>query len=114
MGQNRNKLIELFISNVSNVVIHRILEKAVFGLNKNELGEKYRKELVNSFEIARRYREKINPVGNILPDKFYVRDKVIRKVRAELGLRISRGYEGIDLDLVDGEVELVLGEMGVI
>ena len=78
-----------------------------------ELGEKYRKETLNSFEIARRYREKINPVGNILPDKIYVRDKIIRKVRTELGLRISRGYSGIDIGLVDGEVDLILRELGV-
>lgn len=112
MGQNRNKLVELFVSNVSNVVVHRILEKAVFGLNRAGLGEKYRKETLNSFEIAKRYREKIHPIGNVLPDKIYVRDKIVRKVRAELGLRISRGYEGINLNLVDGEVDLVLEELG--
>ena len=33
MIQNRNKLIELFIGNLSNAVVHKILEKAI----ENEL-----------------------------------------------------------------------------
>jgi len=114
MTQNRSKLIELFIGNVVNVVVHRILEKAVFDFGKAELGEKYRNDTLNSFEIARRYREKINPIGSVLPDASEVREKIIRRVRAELELRISKGYSGINLDSFESEVDRVLGEMGVV
>jgi len=29
MSQNRNKLLGLFIGNISNVILHKILEKAI-------------------------------------------------------------------------------------
>ena len=65
MTQNRNKLIALFIGNISNAVVHKILEEAV----EDEVIRKYYdKELLNSIEIAKRYREKINP---ILTDNIY-------------------------------------------
>ena len=63
---NRNKLIELFVSNLTNAVVHDILEKAI---TIEEIANRYRKEIINSFEIAKRYREKINPVNSNLPDK---------------------------------------------
>jgi len=40
MSQNRNKLIILFIGNVSNVIVHEILEKAI---NNKEITDRYRK-----------------------------------------------------------------------
>ena len=114
MVQNRNKLIDIFIGNVSNVVVHRILERAVF--DKEELFDRYRKEMINSFEIAKRYREKINPVSKPLSerDMFYVRERVIRKAISELSLRISKGYVNIDLDNVKMEDDIVLKEMRII
>ena len=66
MAQNRNKLIDLFIGNISNSIVHKILEKAI---NDKELANRYNKELLSSLKIARRYREKINPVNAPLPDK---------------------------------------------
>ena len=98
--QNRNKLVELFISNISNAVVHELLEKAV---GNDLLAGKYRKELITSFEVATRYREKINPVNRPLPDKdiSYIRAKIINKVKAELITRISKGYKNINLDLIE-------------
>ena len=107
MAQNRNKLIELFIANISNTVIHEILEQAVI---EEFIADKYRKELATSFEVAKRYREKINPVNKPLPDKdiAYIKTKIINKVRAELTTRISKGYKNIDLDLIGNLVDKAL------
>jgi len=100
MPQNRNKLIDLFIGNISNAIVHEILERAV---KKEELTEKYRKELINSFEIAMKYREKINPLNKTLPvkDVNYIKTKINNKIKNELSIRISKGYQGIDLSLIE-------------
>ncbi|MEK6927632.1 MAG: hypothetical protein AABX11_04325 [Nanoarchaeota archaeon] len=45
MTQNKSKILELFISNLSNAIVHSILEKAI---NFEGLTEKYRKELINT------------------------------------------------------------------
>ena len=63
---NRNRLIDAFISNVANSVVHQILEKAI---DKPEISQVYKKEVTNSWEIARKYREKINPLGRSLPER---------------------------------------------
>jgi len=55
MVQNRNRLIELFIGNITNSVIHKILEKAI---NDEDISNRYEKELINSLEIAKKYRGK--------------------------------------------------------
>ena len=60
MSQNRNKIINLFIGNIANAIIHRTLEKAT---KQEELLNRYEKELLTSLEIAKRYREKINPIS---------------------------------------------------
>ncbi|MEX2017070.1 MAG: hypothetical protein WD876_01215 [Candidatus Pacearchaeota archaeon] len=107
MTQNRNKIIELFIGNISNAIVHEILEKAA---SKEFMTDKYRKELITSFEIAKRYREKINPVNKPLPNKDvgYIRNKIINKVRAELMMRISKGYENIEFNLIEELVDTAL------
>ncbi len=38
MVQNRNKLIDLFIGNISNSIVHKILEKAI---DNKEIASKY-------------------------------------------------------------------------
>ena len=48
MAQNRNKLIDLFIGNLVNAVLHRILEKAI--LDSLEIAVKYKKEIKNSWD----------------------------------------------------------------
>lgn len=112
MAQNRKKLIDILIGNLSNAVMHRILEKST---DKKELADKYRKELINSFEIAKRYREKINPKNKPLPsyDINYVKDKIVKRVKSELSVRISKGYENISLSLVESETEAVLNDLGI-
>lgn len=109
---NRNKLLALFVSNLSNVIIHKILEKAI---NIPEISERYNKEIINSWDIAKKYREKINPVNRGLTEKDIqeVKKKIINKVESELKIRIDKGYENIDLDIVGDVVEESLKEMKV-
>jgi hypothetical protein len=104
---NRNKLIEVFISNVSNAILHEILERAI---DMPEIAQKYNKEIKNSFDIAKRYREKINPINVPLPEKDvdYIKNKIRRKVNAELSLRISRGYKNINVNLVEELIDKFL------
>ena len=112
MPQNRNKLIELFIGNISNAIVHEILELAV---GKELMANKYRKELAASFEIAKRYRKKINPMNKSFSDKDveYIKNKIINKVKAELMIRISKGYENINLLLVEKLVDKALKNTNV-
>ncbi|MBS3141028.1 hypothetical protein J4405_02690 [Candidatus Woesearchaeota archaeon] len=109
---NRNKLTEAFISNLANAVIHEVLEKAI---DKEEISQAYNKEIRNSSEIAKKYREKINPVNRSLPetDIEEIKRKIINKVNSELKLRINKGYENINLLLVDELVDKYLKEMKV-
>lgn len=110
---NRNKLINLFISNLATAIVHKVLEKAI---DKPEIAEFYHKEIKNSWEIAKNYREKINPADKILPPHDFpeIRKKIIAKVKAELNLRISKGYTGIDVSLIEGFVDDSLKEFGVV
>ena len=109
---NRNKLLELFISNLANAITHNILEKAI---DDSEVSEKYNKEIKNSREIAKKYREKINPVNKSLPSKDIekIKRKVTNKIKSELRVRIEKGYENIDFSLVEEFVEKSLSEMKV-
>lgn len=109
MSQNRNKLMDLFIGNLSNCVVHEILERAI---DEENLREHYNKEFLTSFDIAKRYREKINPKNNKLPlkDLDIIKKKVVQKVNSELRLRIARGYENIDLDDIESVVERLLNK----
>lgn len=112
MTQNRNKLIGLFIGNLANAVLHKILEQAV----EDELLRKYYdKELLSSIEIAKKYREKINPINRPLPEKDigHIKSKVINKVSSELKLRIDKGYKNINLDLVENIANKMLVDMKV-
>jgi hypothetical protein len=113
MAQNRKKLIELLIGNLSNSVVHGILERAA---NDKELSNRYNKELTVSLEIAKKYREKINPKNAALPDKDieYVKNKITNKVKAELMSRIAKGYKDINLDLAEDLVERGLKNLNII
>ena len=115
MAQNRNKLIELFIGNASNSIVHRILEKAIAKERNEEISDKYRKELITSFEIAWRYRKGINPVNLPLPKKdiLYIKNRIIKKATSELMIRISKGYRNIDIGLVEKEVDDILRKMNI-
>ena len=110
---NRNKVIELFIGNIANSVIHKILEKAI---EEDNIRKHYDKEFLTSLDIAKRYREKLNPIDTPLPDRDirHIKEKIIRKVKAELELRIAKKYENIDLNLVEPTVDEVLKETNII
>lgn len=107
MTQNRNKIIDLLMGNISNYIIHKILENSI---NKPELTSKYQKESLNSLNIAISYRNKLNPLDKKLPasDTDYIKNKIISRVESQLKLRISKGYENIDLSLVEKETDNVL------
>lgn len=113
MVQNRNKLIELFIGNISNAIVHEILGKAI---NDDNVRNHYNIEQRVSFDKARSYREKINPVNKTLPDKDInqIKDKIIKKVKLELQSRASKGYKNINFGLIEIVVENMLGDMNVV
>lgn len=112
MVQNRNKLITLFIGNISNAIVHEILEKAI---DKDEIREKYNKELKTSYDISKYYRNMINPIDKPLPvvDVIFIKKKITNNVRNELLLRINRGYKNINLDLIEEITEKFLKELKV-
>ncbi len=115
MPQNKNKLIELFISNLSTAIIHEILIEAIKDKSK-EIADHYQKEIENAINISKKYREKINPIKASLSERniSYIKIKIIRKVKAELINRISKGYKNINLNLVNELVDKVLKDAGVI
>ena len=110
MAINRKKLIDLFIGNISNAILHKILEKAV---EDDIVRRYYDKEFTNSFEIAKKYREKINPLDNELPESSEIKNAIIKKVTNELKIRISKGYKNIDLSLVEPTANKILSDLKV-
>ena len=110
MAINRKKLIDLFVGNMANAVLHKILEKAI---EDDVIRRYYDKEFLNSFEIAKKYRNKINPIEDKLPESSEIKEIIIRKVNNELKIRISKGYENIDLSLVESITDSVLSELKV-
>jgi hypothetical protein len=112
MSQNRNKLMDLLAGNISNLVVHSILEKAI---SKREIADKYRKELVNSLEIAKKYREKINPIdrGLSIDDIKYLKNKILNRVKSELMVWILKGYSNIGMSLVESETDKRLKELSI-
>ncbi|MBI2651937.1 hypothetical protein HYX00_00605 [Candidatus Woesearchaeota archaeon] len=110
MALNRKRLIDLFIGNVSNAILHRILEMVI----EDEIIRKYYdKEFFNSFNIAKKYRENINPIGNRLPEFSEIRASIVKKVKNELKIRISKGYKNINLNLVEPITDQILSELKV-
>lgn len=111
---NRNKLIDILISNLATAIVHQILEKAVFDMPEHF--EKYSKEFKESWQVAKRYREKINPSDRTLPfhDISEIKLKLERKINTELNLRISKGYKNINLDLVEEYINKALKELNVV
>ena len=113
MSQNRNKLIDLFVGNISNSAVHMILEKAI---DEDNLRKHYDKEFSISLEIAKSYREKINPKNTSFHGKDIkdIKDRIIKKVRVELNLRISKGYENINIELIEPTINEILKKTKVI
>ena len=113
MVQNRNKLIKLFIGNISNAIIHEVLEKAI---NDSEISDRYQKEINVSFNNAKEYREKINPKDSPLPEKDikHIKNQIRNNVTNKLKQRISQGYENINLDLIEGLIDKFLKNTNMI
>lgn len=111
MVHNRKKSIDSFVGNISNAILHRILEKSI---EDDIIRKYYDKEFLNSFEIAKKYREKINPINNTLKEASEIKNIIIKKVTNELKIRISKGYKNIDLSLVEPTTNSILSELKVI
>ena len=110
MALNRKKLIDLFVGNIANAILHKILEKAI---EDDVIRRYYNKEFLNSFEIAKKYREKINPIDNKLQESSEIKERITKRVNNELKIRISKGYKNINLDLVDSATYELLSELKV-
>lgn len=113
MTQNRNKLLDLLIGNAANAVVHQVLEEAT---KEESLKKYYDDELLNSVEIAKNYRKKINPALEPLPEKdaAQIKQKIINKARVELKLRMAKGYENIKLELIEETANRILAELKII
>ena len=112
MSQNRNKLLQLLVGNLVNLVVHRVLEESA---KEEILRNHYDKESVTSFEVAKKYREKINPIDRELPqrDLEQIKEQVFKRVNKELQMRMNKGYGGIDLDLVMNFLERELKNLEI-
>lgn len=112
MVHNRPKLLNLFVSNIANAVVHQILEEAIADEN---LRDYYDKELSNSIMVAKKYREKINPVDKPLPIKDFhsIKIKIIKKANFEINLRIEKGYTNLDLKKVEAITDKILNKLNV-
>src|SRR3989338_3295245 len=108
MVQNRNKLIDFFVGNLSNAIVHTVLEKAA-GDNAI-LAKSYQKESINSKNTAVHYRNMINPIYTSLPDRDidFIKKCLTQKVTSELKSRILKKYENVDLTLIEPSVDKVL------
>lgn len=112
MTQNRKKLIQLLIGNLANAVVHEILEKSI---DNEELISRYREELFNSFQIAKKYREKINPLDSFFNEAVVddIKKKIHARVKSELLFRISKGYTGIRLESIDRIIDKMLKDLNI-
>ena len=65
--------------------------------------------------VARKYREKINPIDKPLPlkDLNDIKVKIIKKVNIELNLRIKKGYTNLDLKNVEMKTKILLKKLNV-
>ena len=111
MSQNRPDLIKRFVGVASNIIAHKILIKAEL---EEDLREYYNKEIKRDIDIALKYRDKINPVNRLLPqrDSKEIRDSILSKVKAELLKRVDKGYNA-DMSKIDGEIDNFLKEQNV-
>ncbi|MDO8655733.1 MAG: hypothetical protein Q7K45_00715 [Nanoarchaeota archaeon] len=94
------------------IVIHKVLEASA---KEDILRRYYDKESLISFNVAQKYRELINPVQRELPfqDIEEMTQDIKRRVKKELELRISKGYEGINLNLIEQILENLLRELKI-
>lgn len=102
----------LLIGNLANVVVHKVLEEAT---KEEILRKRYDKESLISYEVAKRYREQINPLQRCLSpeDAGQIRKEVIRRAYQELQVRISKGYREVNLALVEPVLQKLMKELRV-
>ncbi len=112
MPQNRNKLVQLLIGNLVNVVVHKVLEEAV---TEELMRDYYDKEILVSLGVAKRYREQINPIQRALPseDIEEIKAEVLKRAKKELMFRISKGYNVVDLELIKPVLDRLLKELKI-
>jgi hypothetical protein len=103
------KAIDVLISLLSNIIVHKVLSSAV---QEEILRDHYAKEMKASYDAALKYRSMINPRSTALSERDigYIREKIIRKARNELNLRIAKGYANLHLDDLEKVVDDVLKE----
>ena len=79
-----------------------------------ELRGYYSKEAKRDSDIAFAYRNRINPIDGLLPEKDTeeITRKIVQNVKAELSKRKDKGYT-IDLSLIEEEVDKFLKECKV-
>ena len=113
MPQNRKKMLDLFIGNISSAISHEIL---MISTENKELASRYKKERDNLIVISEKYRHNINPISDILPDKDieYIKSKVKNKIKSELSSRIKKGYRNINLNIIEELIEKYLRAVKVI
>jgi len=111
VAKNRKRTINTFIGNISNTIVHHILEEAI---ESKEIKSRYKKERSASYHISERNRKCINPKNAPLKDHDFIRKRITCKVRSELILKIDKGYSNIDLDRVDEFVDMYLLKLKVI
>jgi hypothetical protein len=112
MSQNKADIIKRFVGVASNTITHKILIKSEL---EEDIRKHYSKEISRDVEISLKYRNMINPVHNILPEKYAkdIMNKIVLKVKAELLKRADKGYN-IDFTLVDKEIYTFLKECNII
>ncbi|MDD4877735.1 MAG: hypothetical protein PHO02_01715 [Candidatus Nanoarchaeia archaeon] len=105
---NKSKLVRIFIGNIANAVVHEVLENAI---EEQSLRSHYGKEMLNSMQLARKYREQLNPIDKTLPESVNIRRQIVKKAEQELKLRIKKGYTGINIDSTSKIAEKLLKKL---
>ncbi|MBI2650532.1 hypothetical protein HYX04_04420, partial [Candidatus Woesearchaeota archaeon] len=79
-----------------------------------DLRNYYTKEIERDIDIALKYRNKINPVNRMLPqrDSKEIKENIPLKVKAELQKRVDKGYK-VNLSKIDEEIDDFLKEQNV-
>lgn len=112
MSQNRPDIIKRFIGVAGNIITHKVLIKAEL---EKDLRNYYTKEIERDIDIALKYRNKINPVNRMLPqrDSKEIKENILLKVKAELQKRVDKGYK-VNLSKIDEEIDNFLKEQNVV
>ncbi|MBI4139393.1 hypothetical protein HY483_00340 [Candidatus Woesearchaeota archaeon] len=113
MSQNRNKIIDIFVGNTVNAIVHVILQQSI---SDEDVSKKYLEEVRTSLKSAKKYREKVNPINTVFQRIEAENLKIIiqRKVEKKLHKRIAKGYKDIAIGTVEENVVKILQELKVL